>query len=100
MQTAAGGVQMIAQNVEEIAQSVVSCVYELGDTPNANREDVNLYFDSEIIGLDPDCANGGGWRWTDETLQKVEFCTGACTRLQQGVSQISATFGCPTQLII
>lgn len=85
---------------EEIAQSVVSCVYELGETPSASRDDVNFYFDGDPVGLDQGCANGAGWRWSDGSQQKVEFCPGACARLQQGVSTISATFGCPTQVII
>jgi hypothetical protein len=83
---------------DTIAQSVVSCVYDI-DSPSAQSDPdkVNFYFDDVVVPYDEDCAQGVGWTWTDDTHTAVEFCDQACEQLQGGgVSDISAKFGCAT----
>jgi hypothetical protein len=83
---------------DTIASSLVSCFYEI-DEPDATADpnQVNFYFDGEVVGYDVTCANG--WRWTDDSHQEVEFCGTACTRLMEGgVTTIEARFGCATIL--
>ncbi len=97
---AADGVALQAA-FEDIAQSVVSCVYALGERPGTDRDDVNIYFDGDVVGLDDRCASGTGWHWTDATRTRIELCPVACGTLQNGeVTHITATFGCPTVTII
>jgi hypothetical protein len=62
---------------------------------------VNFFFDGEIVYYDEDCALGVGWTWVDPPDNtQVEFCAEACQQLQDGeVDEISAVFGCPTEII-
>ena len=86
---------------ETIAGAVISCVYNV-DEPEAtaNPDDVNFFFDDDIVYYDEDCALGVGWTWVDEDHTQVEFCDEACQQLKDGlVDEISAIFGCPTQVI-
>jgi hypothetical protein len=84
---------------DAISSSIVSCIYDI-DEPDAaaDPDEVNFYFDGEVVGYDPACADG--WRWTDASTPEhpqVEFCGAACTRLSDGeVSEIEARFGCAT----
>jgi hypothetical protein len=96
-----------AQNEQElqdaltnIGASVASCVYEIEpqDETEVNMDEVNFFFDGELVGYDEDCALGVGWTWVDEEKTAVEFCDEACQQLKDGeVSNISAEFGCPTE---
>jgi hypothetical protein len=83
---------------EAIASSVIGCVFTI-DEPEATAdpENVNFYFDDEVVPYDPDCEYGVGWTWTDETHTEVLFCDEACVELQGGsVGTVSAKFGCPS----
>ncbi len=86
----------LQQALEDLATSVVSCVYEFDEMDDTvDKDKVNLYFDGTVVGLDEDCAKNKGWRWTDDERTKIEFCQEACDTLQEGgISNISATFGC------
>lgn len=85
----------------EIANEVITCVYNIGSPDaSADPDDVNFYFDGEIVYFDDGCAVGDGWTWVDDEHTQVEFCENACEMLQGGdVSTISATWGCPTEII-
>jgi len=82
----------------DIASSVVSCTYEIkAPAATADPNNVNFYFDGNVVGYDDKCTNGSGWQWTDATHTRVEFCDKACQKLKSGqVKKISAKFGCPT----
>jgi len=85
----------------EIANEVITCVYNVG-SPDASADpnDVNFYFDGNIVYYDEDCSVGEGWHWVDDEHTQVEFCEAACELLQGGtVSNIKATWGCPTEII-
>jgi len=86
---------------EAIAYEVISCVYDVQD-PNATAdpENVNFFFDGEIVYNDPGCEVGTGWTWVDETHTQVEFCPDACELLQGNPdTEITAMWGCPTQVV-
>jgi von Willebrand factor type A domain len=90
----------LEQAFEDIAAAVVGCVYEVEQPPegDVDPDNVNFYFDGDVVPGDPDCALGVGWTWTDDDPPRVEFCEEACNELQSGsVSTVSAKFGCPTQ---
>jgi len=86
---------------ELIAGEVISCVYDIEDPDaSADPDNVNFYFDDEVVLYDEDCAEGIGWTWVDGGNNQVEFCEEACNQLKGGeVQTISAKFGCPTQII-
>jgi hypothetical protein len=84
---------------DAISSSIVSCVYDIEEpSATADPDEVNFYFDGEVIGYDPACTDG--WRWTDDSHLQVEFCGTSCETLKDGdVERISATFGCATILL-
>jgi hypothetical protein len=82
----------------EIASDVITCVYNIG-SPDATADpnNVNFYFDGAIVYYDEGCGVGTGWTWANDEHTQVEFCGVACELLQSGgVSEITATWGCPT----
>ncbi len=95
--------QQLEAALEQIGSSVVSCIYDISteDDSDIDIDEVNFYFDDVVVGYDEDCALDKGWTWVDETTkEQVRFCTEACDELQGGeVSNISATFGCPTEIV-
>jgi len=85
----------------DIASAVVTCEYVL-EYPDdeVDPDEVNFYFNGELVYQDPDCAAGQGWTWVDPEQTTVLFCEEACAELKSGAEiVISATFGCPTQTI-
>ena len=89
----------MAVMVPMIATAIISCIFEI-DEPEASADpdNVNFYFDDEVVPYDEDCAEGIGWTWVDPPDNTmVEFCDEACAELQGGfVDTVSAKFGCPT----
>ena len=88
----------IIEAFDAISSEIVSCVYDVGEPSATSDPDaVNFYFDGEVIGRDDACTDG--WRWTDDTHLRVEFCGASCDALKDGeVTSIQATFGCATIL--
>jgi hypothetical protein len=82
----------------EIANAVVTCVYNVGlPDESADPDKVNFYFDDVVVGYDEDCAVGEGWMWVNEEHTQIEFCDAACEELQGGlVEMITAKWGCDT----
>jgi hypothetical protein len=81
-----------------IASAIVSCSFEL-DEPEASADpdNVNFYFDGEVVPYDEGCAQGEGWMWANAEHTEVTFCEQACAELQGGgVDLVTAKFGCPT----
>ena len=90
----------------EIAASVVGCQFSLGeiDEMEVGLDEVNFYFDGNVVGYDENCAAGKGWSWYStaalevRNIKVVEFCTAACDRLNSGeVAEITAAVGCARQ---
>ena len=90
--------QQLQEALEEIAESVVSCTYDIEEPDaTADPDEVNFYFDNEVVPYDEDCQDGTGWTWTNDEHTQMEFCDEACEKLKTGqVEEISAKFGCPT----
>jgi hypothetical protein len=86
----------------EIANEVITCVYNIGSPDaSADPDDVNFYFDDEIVYFDEGCDVGTGWTWVNEEHTQVEFCEAACEELKSGtVETITATWGCPSVPIV
>lgn len=91
----------IRTRFREIAGAVASCDFDIGELdPDADREQVNFYFDGLVVPMDPDGPCDAGWRWVDAERTRVEFCGEYCDRIMtSGVRNIGAKFGCPTVLI-
>jgi hypothetical protein len=81
---------------EDISSSIATCVYDIEEpSATADPEEVNFYFDGDVVGYDDTCTDG--WHWTDDTHLQVEFCGLTCDRLSDGdVENIEARFGCAT----
>jgi len=97
---ASDGAQLQAA-LESIAAEVVSCEYAIDEpAATADPDQVNFYFDEEVVGYDEDCQDGAGWTWGNDDHTLVVFCDEACQELQSGeVEEVSAKFGCPTAVI-
>lgn len=68
----------------------IRCSIEL-DAPPDDPNQVNVYFDGELVPADPD----DGWSWADATTIQVNG--DACDRLKSGdVIDARAVFGCDT----
>ena len=92
--------------LNNIAASVITCVYDITITNEVDFDSVNFFFiDSSsietVVPYDEDCSSGFGWHWVDEsTHAQIEFCPDACDLLQGGdVEEIKGEFGCP-QIIV
>ena len=90
----------------DIAGSVVTCIYDIVITNEVDYDSVNFFFiDSSgietVVPYDADCSTGFAWRWVDEATHKqIEFCPDACDLLQGGdVEEIKGEFGCP-QIVV
>ena len=95
--------QELEDALNTIGSSVVSCVYEMQPGDDVDLDKVNIYFDDDVVGWNQDGCDtlAKGWTWVDNNKDKVEFCKEACDKLQSGdVKKISATFGCPTQIVM
>lgn len=73
-----------------IASELVSCEFDLSDPPET-QDQTNVYFDGEVVPLDPE----NGWVWVDEDT--IELVGGACATLKDGqVVEVQIVSGCPT----
>ncbi|NMC69051.1 MAG: VWA domain-containing protein [Myxococcales bacterium] len=86
---------------EDIAGSIASCEFDMrAPDPSADPDRVNFYFDGVVVPSDSDGTCDNGWAWTDGTHTRVEFCGSYCDDLLgRRVTNVSATWGCPTVLI-
>ncbi len=82
----------------EISQAIRPCRYRL-DSPDASADPskVNFYFDGNLVARD--LTETDGWNWTQSSELEVEFFGSACQAIkEQTVSEVRATFGCPTKV--
>ncbi len=93
--------QELETALQQIVATVVSCEYDLSDLGlDVSKDDVNIYFDDEVLYLDHECKNGIGWTWASQEKDKILFCDQACNTMKNaGVISISATFGCPSETV-
>ena len=74
----------------DIAGSVVTCIYDIVITNEVDYDSVNFFFIDSVgtetpVPYDEDCSSGFGWHWVDETThEQIEFCPDACELLQGG----------------
>jgi len=83
----------------DIASYVVTCVFDVqSPAATANPDDVNFYFDGDVVPMNEGCGgSGAGWQWVDDEHTQVEFCAASCDEITDGdPPAISATWGCPT----
>jgi hypothetical protein len=80
----------LAALFKDIAGSLVSCTFTLGDAPEAQGM-TNVYFDEVVVPQDPQ----NGWVWVDGNT--IEIVGAACEQLKDGkVKDIQFVSGCPT----
>lgn len=90
--------EKLNQAFKTIANTVVSCVWDLKD-PNAlaDPEKIQFYLDDQPVPqLDsPElCLTESGWVYTDNTRSTIEFCNDACAAVRSGTETIKARYGC------
>lgn len=93
--------QQLINALNGIASQIESCEYEVTIPEEANEDEVNFYFDGDVVVYNEDCdptvAGGEGWMWVDEgTKEAIIFCEPTCEELAF-VMDVTATFGCPTE---
>jgi hypothetical protein len=86
--------------LQQIAGQIATCELVLDPDSGADPTKVNLYADGELILFDQDCAGGSGWDWVDAEHTIAVLCSEYCDLLISGeLSEITATFGCPTAVL-
>ena len=66
-----------------IAETVISCIYDIEEPDaTADPEQVNFFFDGELVAHDNGCEVGAGWTWADSSHTVVEFCQKSCDTLR------------------
>lgn len=86
----------LAGTLGSIAALEVSCKFDL-ETPPADPNLVNVYFDDEVIPRD--AANGWAWElvYNSGPQHALELRGEACKRLKGGtIKQVQIAVGCPT----
>jgi hypothetical protein len=87
--------------LNDVASSVVNCIYDIVIQNEVNFDEVNFFFVYEdssegVVPYDEDCGAGVGWQWLGDDHAQIEFCEDACDELQAGeVVEIRGEFGCP-----
>ncbi|MDJ0763378.1 MAG: vWA domain-containing protein [Myxococcota bacterium] len=79
--------------------AVADCVYHIDNLSNDPivMDEVNFFFDGDLVGWDDNCAHNTGWTWAEGDTSRVEFCHAACMQLKAGnVDEITAELDCPT----
>jgi len=88
--------EILAAFEEIMGTIVVSCRFDIHPTDEVDADKVNFYIGGEIVPQDP--SHTSGWDYVDENT--IEFYGEWCDRIMSGdVSEVSATFGCPTYVI-
>jgi Mg-chelatase subunit ChlD len=81
--------------LDSITGQVASCIFDIAPPPGVDPNEVNFFFDGNVVPYDDGCAQGTGWTWVDKTTKDaVRFCDQACEELST-VSEVTAEFGCP-----
>ena len=81
----------LADVFKGIARELVTCSFDLTDPPTEQGL-TNVYFDGEVVFLDPE----NGWTWVDGDT--IELVGAACESLKDGqVKQVQIVSGCPTE---
>lgn len=84
-----------------LTSAMISCTFDVPKQDvEVNEDEVNFYFDDDVIPKDDNCAQNTGWRWTNAENTEVEFCMEACKTLQEGGKKVTAEWGCPSIIII
>jgi hypothetical protein len=99
----------LQQALDQIASTLVSCSFQLGDLDEAQTDldKTNLYSldkdgNQTVIGWDQGCSkNKGGWTWTNANRTAIDLCEKTCQELKDGtIRGISATFGCDPHIVV
>ena len=91
----------IRTTFETIAGMAATCEFDMrSPDPSADPTLVNFYFDGVGVPVDRDGTCDNGWAWTDDSHTRVQFCGTYCDDIMsRRVTEISATWGCPTIFI-
>ncbi|MCP4674125.1 MAG: VWA domain-containing protein [Deltaproteobacteria bacterium] len=97
----AGDAQELEEVFKQISSMVTSCVFNVPYAgPDADYNQVNFYFDGEVVPKDP--TETEGWNWTNEVMkEEIEFFGKHCDKLRAGeVTDVVIEFGCETATIV
>jgi hypothetical protein len=85
-----------------ISQELASCALELGTLdPQADKSQVNLYLDGDVIPFDSKGARQSGWGWQDDAKTKLELYGQTCATYKTSrTTSIVIEVGCAPILVI
>ncbi|MEM9460010.1 MAG: vWA domain-containing protein [Myxococcota bacterium] len=91
-----------AAAIEAIRTSSISCILPIPEPPNGaslEPDEVNVRFNGELLGYDPDCADPRGWRYDDPVMPtQIEICPAVCDEVKEDPDRdLVVEFGCQTQ---
>jgi len=85
---------------KQISSMVTSCIFSVPYAgADADYENVNFYFDGDVVPRD--MGGNNGWNWVNEVKKEsVEFFGQYCDMLKQGeVTDVVVEFGCDTVIL-
>ncbi|MCP4678258.1 MAG: VWA domain-containing protein [Deltaproteobacteria bacterium] len=86
---------------KQISSMVTSCIFTVPYAgANADYDQVNFYFDGEVVPRDD--SHQDGWDWlNDVNKDKIEFFGSYCDKLKSGdVTDVVVEFGCETTTVV
>lgn len=91
-----------AAAIETIRSGTISCNLPIPEPPNGaslEPDELNVRFNGELLGYDPECADPRGWRYDDPSMPtQIEICPAACEEAKEDPDrELVVEFGCQTQ---
>jgi hypothetical protein len=79
-----------------ISQSLASCALTVGQlASDADKNQVNLYLDGDIVPFDRLLTKGDGWGWLDSARTQMELYGATCERFKsRRTTSIVVEAGC------
>jgi hypothetical protein len=92
----------LTEALANISNSLASCSFALGDLPpGADRANVNLYLNGEVVPFDSQQRKLEGWGWADPEQTNIELYGDSCTAFKSNrKTSVNIELGCAPVLLI
>lgn len=93
---------MLNAVLSSVSEQLASCEFAVAtDHKDADKDNVNLYIDGEVIPFDGMGAKQNGWGWLDAERTAITMYGESCTRFKNSRStSIVVEFGCTPVVVV
>ncbi|MCP4599379.1 MAG: VWA domain-containing protein [Proteobacteria bacterium] len=93
--------KQLEEAIGDVISMTVSCTFEIMEIlPEIDRDEMNIYFDDDVVGYDEGCKKDKGWTWDSSNRDEIRFCRRACDELLHKTPEVFITIGCGSTPII